>query len=64
MSSRRTPQLAIRERSHQLTIAGAPVSPTGSPGGRSVALARAGTCNTWSTRESISHRTRFRIGLG
>jgi len=61
---RRTRQLAIRERSHSLTMSGAPVSPTGSPVGRPVALARAATFNTGSTREPISHRTRFRIGLG
>ena len=61
---RRTCQLAIGERSHSLTMRGAPVSPTGSPVGRPVALARAATFNTGSTREPISHRTRFRIGLG
>jgi len=61
---RRTRQLAIREHSHSLTMRGAPVSPTGSPVGRPVALARAATFNTGSTREPISHRTRFRIGLG
>jgi len=60
---RRTRQLAIRERSHSLTMRGAPVSPTGSPVGRLVALARAATFNTGSTREPISPRTRFRIGL-
>ena len=58
---RRTCQLAIRERSHSLTMRGAPVSPTWSPVGRPVALARAATFNTGSTREPISHRTRFRI---
>jgi len=61
---RRTRQLAIPERSHSLTMRGAPVSPTGSPVGRPVALAREATFNTGSTREPISHRTRFRIGLG
>jgi len=61
---RRTRQLAIWERSHLLTLHGAPVSPKGSPDGRPVALARAATFNTGSTREPISHRTRFRIGLG
>jgi len=61
---RRTRRLAIRERSHSLTMLGAPVSPTGSPVGRPVALARAATLNTGSTREPISHRTRFRIELG
>jgi len=61
---RRTCQLGIRERSHSLTMLGAPVSPTGSPVGCPVALARAATFNTESTREPISHRTRFRIGLG
>ena len=60
----RTRQLAIREPSHSLTMRGAPVSPTGSPVGRPVALARAATFNTGSTREPISHRPRFRIGLG
>jgi len=59
-----TRQLAIRERSHSLTMPGAPVSPTGSPAGCPVALARAAIFNTGSTREPISHRTRFRIGLG
>ena len=57
-------QLVIPERRHSLTMRGAPVSPTGSPVGRPVALARAATFNTGSTREPISHRTRFRIGLG
>jgi len=61
---RRTRRLAIRERSHSLTMCGAPVSPTWSPVGRPVALARAATFNTGSTREPISHRTRFKIGLG
>jgi len=61
---RRTRQLAIRERSHSLTMRGTRVSPTRSPVGCPVALARAGIFNTGSTRESISHRTRFRIGLG
>jgi len=61
---RHTRHLAIRERSHSVTMRGAPVSPTGSPVGRPVALARAATLNTGSTREPISHRTRFRIGLG
>jgi len=61
---RRTRQLAIWECSHSLTMRGAPVSPTGSPVGCPVALARAATFNTGSTREPISHRTRFRIGLG
>jgi len=60
----RTRQPAIRERSHSLTMLGAPVSPTGSPVGPPVALARAATFNPGSTREPISHRTRFRIGLG
>jgi len=60
----RTRQLAIRERSHLLTMRRAPVSPTGSPVGRPLALARAATFNTGSTREPISYRTRFRIGLG
>jgi len=55
---RRTRQLAIRERSHSLTMGGAPVSSTGSPVGHPVALARAATFNTGSTREPISHRTR------
>jgi len=59
-----THQLAIREHSHSLTIRGAPVSPTGSPVGRPVALATAATFNTGSTRESISHHTSIRIGLG
>jgi len=61
--SRRTRQLAIEERSHSLTMRRAPVSLTGSPVGRPVALARAATFNTESTREPISHRTRCRIGL-
>jgi len=61
---RRTRQLAIRERGYLLTMRGAPVSPTGSPVGRPVALARAATFNTASTREPISHGTRFRIGVG
>jgi len=61
---RRTRRLAIRERSHSLTIRGAPVSPTRSPIGRPLALARADTFNTGSTREPVSHRTRFRIRLG
>ena len=61
---RRTRQLAIRERRHSLTMRGAPVSPTGSTVVRPVALARAATFNTGSTREPISHRTRCRIGLG
>jgi len=60
----RTRQLAIWERSHSLTMRRAPVSPTVSPVGRPVALARAATFNTGCTREPISHRTRFRIGLG
>jgi len=59
-----TRQLAIQNRSNSLTMRVAPVSPTGSPVGRPVALARAATFNTGSTREPISHRTRFRIGLG
>jgi len=59
-----TRQPAIRERRHSLTMRGALVSPTGSPVGRPVALARAATFNTGSTREPMSHRTRFRIGLG
>jgi len=59
-----TRQLAIRERRHSLTIHRTPVSPTGSPVGRPVALARAATFNTGSTRQPISHRIRFRIGLG
>jgi len=62
--TRRTRQLAIRERCHLLTMRGAPVSPTGSPVGHPVALLRAATLNTGSTRKPISHRTRFRIGLG
>jgi len=62
--SQRTHQQGIRERSHSLTRRGAPVSPPGSPVGRSVALVRAATFNTGSTREPISHRTRFRIGVG
>jgi len=61
---RRTCQLAIRDRSHSLTMRGAPVSPTGSPVGRPVAFANPATFNTGSTREPISHHTRFRIGLG
>ena len=61
---RRIHQLAIGERSHSLTMRGAPESPTGSPVGGLVALARAGTFNTGSTRGPISHGTRFRIGLG
>jgi len=60
----RTSQLAIRERSHPLTMPGAPVSPTGSPVGRPVALARAATFNTGSTREPISQGTSFRIRVG
>ena len=60
---RRTHQLAIRERSHSLTMRGAPVSPTGSPDGRRVAWARAATFNTGSTREPISHCIRFRRQL-
>ena len=61
---RRSRHLAIRQCSHSLTMRRAPVSPTGSPGGRPVAVARAARFNTGSTRETISHRTRFRIGLG
>jgi len=61
---RRTRQVPIWERSHSLTMRGVPVSPTVSPVGRPVALARAATLNTRSTRERILHRTRFRIGLG
>ena len=61
---RRTRQLALRQCSYSRTMCGAPVSPTGSPVGRPVALVRAATCNTGSTREPIPHRTRFRIGLG
>ena len=62
---RRTYELAIRERSHSLTIRRTRVSPTGSPVGRRVAaLARAATFNAGSPREPIAHRTRFRIGLG
>jgi len=61
---RRTRQLAIPERSHSLTMCGALVSSTGFYVGRYVALARAARFNTGSTREPISHRTRFRIGLG
>jgi len=61
---RRTRQLAIQEGSHSLTMRGAPVSPIGSRVGRPVALARAATFNTGSTREPISHHTRVRIGLG
>jgi len=60
----RTCQPVIREHSHSLTMGGAPGSPTGSPVGRPVALARAATFNTGRTRVPISHRTRFRIGLG
>jgi len=60
----RTCQLPIREPSHSLTMRGALVSPTGSPVGHPVALAGAATFNTRSTREPISHRTRFKIGLG
>ena len=60
----RTCQPAIRDRSHLLTIGGAPVSPTGSPFGHPVALARAATFDTGSTKEPIPHRTRFMIGLG
>jgi len=59
-----TRQLAIWERSYSHTIRGAPVSPTGSPIGRPVALARAAIFTTASPREPISHRTRFRIRLG
>jgi len=59
-----TRQLAIQDRSYSLTMRGAPVSPTGSPVGHPVALARAATFNTGSTTEPISHRTRSRIGLG
>ena len=61
---RRTRQPAIRERSHSLTMRRAPVSQTGSPVRRPVALARAATLNTGSTRDPISHRTRFRIRPG
>jgi len=60
----RTCRVAIRERCHSLTMREALVSPIGSPVGRPVALARAATFNTGNTREPISHRTRFRIGLG
>jgi len=63
-ASRHTRQLAIRGHGHSLTMRRAPVSPTRSPVGRPVALASAATFNTGSTREPISHRTRFRIGLG
>jgi len=49
----RTCQLAIGEHSHALTMRGAPVSPTGSPVARPVALARAPTFNTGSTWEPI-----------
>jgi len=59
-----TRELAIRECSHSLTMLGAPESPTGSPVGGLVALARAGRFNNGSTREPISHGTRFRIELG
>jgi len=62
--ARGTRQLAIRARRHSLTMRGAPVSPTGSPVGRPVALARAARFNIPSPREPISHRTRFRIRLG
>ena len=41
-----------------------PGIPYGSPVGHPVALARAATFNTGSTREPISHHTRFRVGLG
>ena len=61
---RRSGRLAILERTHSLIMRGARVSPTGSPVGHPVALTRAATYNTGSTREPISHRTRFRIGLG
>jgi len=61
---RRTRQLAIRKRSYSLTMRGAPVSPTGSSVGRPVGLARAATLNRGSTREPISHCTRFRIEQG
>jgi hypothetical protein len=61
---RGTRQLAIRERSRSFTARGAPASPTDSAVGPPVALARAATFTTGSTREPISHRTRFRIGLG
>ena len=61
---RRTRHVAIRGPSHSLTLRGATVSPTGCPVGRLVALARAATFNTRSRREPVSHRTRFRIGLG
>ena len=56
--------LAIRERCYLLTMRGAPVSPTGSPVGRPVALVRAATFHIAGPREPISHPTRFRIRLG
>jgi len=62
--AQRTRHPAIRERSHLLPMHGAPVSPTGSPVGRPLALARAATFNTGSPSKPISHRIRFRIGLG
>ena len=61
---RSTRQLAIPAHSHLLKMRGTPVSPTGSPVGHPVALARAATFNTASPREPISYRTRFRIRLG
>ena len=60
----RTCQLAIWEGSHSLTMRGAPVSPTGSPVRRPVALARIAAFNTGSTRDPISHHTKLSIGLG
>jgi len=63
-SSPHTHQLAIRERGPSLTMRGAQVSPTVSPVGQHVDLCRAATFNPGSTTEPISHRTRFRIGLG
>jgi len=60
---RRTRQLPIRKCSHSLTLHGAPVSPTGSPVGHPVALARAARFKTGSPREPISHWTKFRIPL-
>ena len=60
---RPTCQPEIWDRSHSLTIHGAPISPTGSPIRRPMALARAARLNTRSPRGPFSHRTGFRIGL-